>query len=196
MRVFRLRLALTPGCASQRGMTLVELMVALAIAAILATIGFPSMSTFIQNNRLLSQTNALLGSLNQARSHAVARGRAVTVCGSAGGADCDGSWSTGWMTFVDEDGDGVRDAEEERLAFVSSVPDGVNIRLVGDVVTLRFTREGSVAEERRHTFAICDGRGSGSARGVVVFPTGGTRAATDGDGNGVREGASGLDIEC
>ncbi len=194
MIIFRLHFLRKRG--RERGVTLVELMVVIAIAAILATIGVPSMLTFIQNNRLVSQANILLGSLNEARSHAVARARPVTVCGSADGGACNGNWSAGWMSFVDTDGNGARAAGEEVRAFVSGVPDGVAIRLAGEVVSIRFTREGSVAGERRHTFSICDGRGSGSARGVIVLPTGGTRAATDADGNGVRDDASGSDIQC
>ena len=87
----------------QRGFTLVELMVAVSIAAILLAVGIPSFRSTIASNRLTSTTNDLVGSLNQTRSEAIRRGGRLTVCMSSDGSTCatTGTWGQGWISFVD-----------------------------------------------------------------------------------------------
>ena len=82
---------------------MIELLVALSIAAILLAVGVPSFRSTIASNRLTSTTNDLVASLAQARSEAIKRGVRVTVCISSNGADCatTGSWEQGWISFVD-----------------------------------------------------------------------------------------------
>jgi len=65
---------------SQRGFTLVELMVTIAILAILATIGLPSFQRLIADYRVSSQANGVQGLLQFARSEAVKRRQSVSVC--------------------------------------------------------------------------------------------------------------------
>ena len=62
-----------------RGFTLLELMVTVAVAAILATVAVPGFRDLIQNNRVTTQTNELVTALNFARTEAVKRGRPVDV---------------------------------------------------------------------------------------------------------------------
>jgi len=62
-----------------RGFTLLELMVAIAVLAILATVGVPSFRALIQNNRVTTQANELVSALSFARTEAVKRGRNVEV---------------------------------------------------------------------------------------------------------------------
>ena len=64
----------------QRGLTAIELMVTLAILAILIGIAAPSMTRFIVQWRLSNAVNAVTGSLRIARTEAIARARPVVVC--------------------------------------------------------------------------------------------------------------------
>ena len=77
------------------GFTLIELMVTLAIAAVLMMVAVPSLTTFRRNAELTSATNTLLASINAARGEAMKRGRSAMVV--ANGT----SWNAGWTVFVD-----------------------------------------------------------------------------------------------
>lgn len=85
------------------GFTLVELMVTIAVLAILLAIGIPAFAPLIASNRLTSATNELVAALQTARTEAIRRNVRVTVCPAAPTATaCSGAWRDGWMAFVDQ----------------------------------------------------------------------------------------------
>lgn len=90
------------------GFTLIELMVVVAIAAIMLAIAAPNFQSFFEQNRLTSQANQLAASFNLARSEAITRNTTVTVCKSSNtntnAPTCDttpSGWETGWIIFID-----------------------------------------------------------------------------------------------
>lgn len=88
------------------GFTLIELMVTVAVVAILLGLAVPNLGTAIQNNRATTQANALLAALNLARSEAVKRGTLVSVCPlekDANPPDCadDDDWPNGWFVYLE-----------------------------------------------------------------------------------------------
>lgn len=87
------------------GVTLLELVITVAILAIIAVIALPSFNVVIVSNRLSAGANELVGSLQLARSEAIRRGSRVVVCPSSTGADCAGAWSDGWIVFEDRNRD-------------------------------------------------------------------------------------------
>ena len=99
---------------AQRGVTLIELMIAVAIAAILLALAAPSFQQALGKNRLSSAASELTGAVQLARAEAIRNNRRVTLCRSADGSTCSSSSSTwpGWILFVDTDGDGVRGSIE------------------------------------------------------------------------------------
>ena len=79
------------------GFTLIELMVTVAVIAILAVVAMPNLMSVINANRLRSQADELVGALQMARGEAIRRNSAVTVCPTEDGAECGGdSWSS-WL---------------------------------------------------------------------------------------------------
>jgi type IV fimbrial biogenesis protein FimT len=84
------------------GVTLLELLVTIAVAGIIATIAVPGIHSIIQNNRSVSYTNDFVTTLNFARSEAIKRRQTVTVCTSTDGANCrtdadKDHWEDGWI---------------------------------------------------------------------------------------------------
>lgn len=74
------------------GFTLVEAMVTVAIAIILASIAMPSYSSFVANQRVKSVASDLIITMTKARNEAIMRNANVTVTPNAGG------WKNGWQT--------------------------------------------------------------------------------------------------
>ncbi|MNX10058.1 putative major pilin subunit [compost metagenome] len=96
----------------QRGLTAIELMVTLAILAILIGIAAPSMTRFIVQWRLSNAVNAVTGSLRTARTEAIARARPVVVCQLRAGTavECEtgsggNDFAAGWIVFAKNDRD-------------------------------------------------------------------------------------------
>lgn len=125
-------LAKRNGFQVQKGVTLIELMVTVAVAIILLGIAVPSFQSVIRTNRIASLTNELVAALNLARSEAITRGTTVTLCRTDNpntpinniadphtGPTCSTAagtgWPNGWLLFVDDDRDGTVDDAELRL---------------------------------------------------------------------------------
>lgn len=75
----------------ENGFTLIELIIALLVAALLLAWGVPSFQRFMENTTLTSETNNWVGVVNHARSEAVTRGERVTICRTIRANACDGS---------------------------------------------------------------------------------------------------------
>lgn len=99
-----------------RGFSVVELVVTLAVAAVLLAAAIPSFQSVIRSNRMSSQANELLTAFTLARSEAVKRNGTIAVCSadtSTSPPTCGTDWAAGTMVFADADGDGVHDTGEE-----------------------------------------------------------------------------------
>jgi type IV fimbrial biogenesis protein FimT len=110
---------LSPAHLRCAGFTLFELLIVLVIAAIILGLGSPSFSDFRRNSRLTSAANDLLAAGQFARTEAIKRQSIVSICPSAAPGDpepaCGGASFSGWITFVDTDGDCLHSAGEEVL---------------------------------------------------------------------------------
>lgn len=86
-----------------RGLTLIEICVALAVLAILATMALPTWRTWIERQELALRAQTLASALTRARTEAIRRGFRVNLCKSPDGRTCadGGDWSAGWILHVD-----------------------------------------------------------------------------------------------
>jgi type IV fimbrial biogenesis protein FimT len=94
------------------GLSLVELMIVLALAALLTSLAAPSMRSLWVQRSVLLAAEALVSDLRYARSEALQRARPVLVCQSDNGLSCAGdrsAWAAGWLVFVDSNANGALD---------------------------------------------------------------------------------------
>lgn len=169
----------------QTGFTLIELIVTMAIAAILLTVGVPSFSTVIKNNRLVSQTNSLVTDLNIARSEAVKRATSVVLCNSsnpnAAAPTCSGSgnnWSSGWLVFVDANTNSTFDGTDTLIKVGQAIDGSAAVRATAGLNTFTYAADGTNASAAVADFAICDDRGEDFGRQVRISTTGRPRLIT------------------
>jgi type IV fimbrial biogenesis protein FimT len=90
------------------GFTMFELVVTMAVVAILASLAIPSYKYITSANRVSSEVNALLGDMRYARTEAVRQGIPVTVCAANSTQTActpgDTTWESGWIVFADPNG--------------------------------------------------------------------------------------------
>ena len=158
----------------QSGFSLIELMMVLAVVAIFATVAIPSYQSTIQNGRLTSQTNELIGALYYARSEAVKIRSDVQICKSNDGLSCDSglNWQDGWLVWNDADGDGAVD-ETEILRVGSEAEGQISVFATMDEVT--FSNRG--LSSLSGTWQLCDSRGVSKAKAIVISPSGRVRSS-------------------
>ncbi len=162
----------------RQGFTVIELMLVVAVAAVLLTVAAPAMVDMILNNRMTSQANELLADLAYARSQAASMGVRMTACVSSDGANCTGSgWSAGRMVFADTDGDGAHDSGEEILRVTSALSGGNTVAVtgLGTATVIQFRPSGITAglTGASAAFKLCDSRtGADVGRTVTVALTG------------------------
>lgn len=151
------------------GFTLIELMITLVLVAILATIGVPSFVNFIANNRLTVQANELVSALNLARSESIKRNLRVTVCRSANGTGCGGTWNNGWIVFVDEGTAATVDGGDEVLRVYSSAGSSATLTAVVPSTTtaVNAVQFQGIGLTTRVEFTLTDANCSGDQRRII-----------------------------
>jgi type IV fimbrial biogenesis protein FimT len=152
------------------GFTLVEVMIAIALAALLLVVAVPSFRTMLLNNRMLSHANSLVSALNLARSEAVKRSGNVSVCRRDGS-----DWQQGWL--VTTGGDCPPGAGETDLS-VEYEFEGLE-QVSGTANSLTFSGNGIPSTPL--LFTLCDERGAADARAVYVNAVGQVKSMTTKD---------------
>ena len=161
---------------SAGGYSLYELLMSLALAAIVLGVGLPSFGTLVADQRLRAQIDPLFHAIHRARKASITRRRAVTLCASDDGRQCAQSmdWSAGWILFVNDDRDEppARDDDETLLGVHTGDP-GVAIAANRPAFTLRSTE----LRATNGTLVFCDRAGRVRPRALVVSYTGRPRVA-------------------
>lgn len=150
------------------GFTLVEIMVTIAVMAILMGIAIPSFTEVMLGSKLGSYANNLSSSALLARSEAIKRNERITLCVSLAGTACEaGSWEQGWIV---KSGSSILHRQE-------ALPTGLKATEASSLTSIDFSPTGAGATSA--TFTICRATPSvGSQERIVNISATGRVAVT------------------
>lgn len=160
----------------EAGFTLVEMIVTVAVLAILATLAVPGLQDLLGNARRAAAVNGFIGAVQLARSESIKRARPVSLCRSEDGASCagPGDWARGWLVFVPADpgrpalagpGSDILRFEQSRYRGAIEANRAVFVFRPGD------------ARSTNGTVIFCDPRGPAASRAVIISHTGRPRGS-------------------
>jgi type IV fimbrial biogenesis protein FimT len=166
----------------QSGFTMLELLTAVAVAAVLLVVALPNYQQMIKNNCLTTDANSLVTSLQQARSEAVKRSTTTTLT-ATNAADSSNEWGLGWKITIDEDrnGNGTLDAGEDYDGD-GALSNSALVREVGltctkttvdepaDTTSITYDSSGFPSTSAK--FNVCDDRTGETGRQVSISFTG------------------------
>ena len=166
----------------RNGFTLIELIITVAIAAIVLAIGVPSFRTTILNNTRTTLSNDLIGAISLARSEAAKSGFKTVICRSVDGVSCSitdpGAWKNGWILFSDRNQNNTVDAGEV-LKVYSAINSNFTLNSGSSFSQWIAYRSSGIAEgdtvlsgQILGVFRLCDSRGVDEARFVEISNTG------------------------
>jgi type IV fimbrial biogenesis protein FimT len=175
------------------GFTLIEVMITIAIAAILLGVAIPSFSEIIASNRLTTNVNELVTALNLARSEAIKRGQQVTVRRKG---NISGAWESGWDVFVDKDVSNAFNDDADStlcetntdgspkedclLKTIAALPNGYTIRTGASTYQdyAAYLPSGLSKVVTGDTFRLCDSTlNTTNSRAIIVNAAGRARAS-------------------
>lgn len=153
------------------GLTLIELLAALLVLAVLATAGVPTLTDFLLDARMAAQVNRFVHGVHVAKRAAHSALTPTALCKSPDGLQCSSTaaWHDGWVVFVNTDRDYPPQIDPgERVLDVSGA------FLPGTIVANRANFVFRPFETRSTNGALtfCDRRGAAKSRAVIVSAAG------------------------
>ena len=157
------------------GFTLLELIITVALVSIVMAIAIPSMTTFNQNDRLVTNINTMIGHLAYARSEAVKRSQQVSMCVSNDAATCTGGndWEDGWIIYIDADASNTFDASEEVLRAQQAL--GNTQTMTPTTFASQVTYDYRGFATSTGSFQLCDNRTGPHGKTISISNTGRVR---------------------
>jgi type IV fimbrial biogenesis protein FimT len=161
-----------------RGVTAFELMVAMAIVAVLLATGVPAFKNYSWNLRMRTAMDTLVTDITLARGRAISHNTQTIICPAADASDCAGhsQWQDGWIVFTDLNGDHHKQDNEVLLKHAGAI-EFVDVSSSLSRSYLRFYPNGT-APGSNLSILFCDRRGAKHASKLVVSNTGRIRTET------------------
>lgn len=184
----------------QKGFTIVELIVAMAIMIIVLFVGMPSLKEMSLRNQMTTHINEFIAMQRMARQLALFNKTNVTFCASLDGRACISKkyWSEGALVFVDHNGDRKLDKEDKIVRFFQANAKELQVtwRAFQNKSYLQFGANGWT-KNQNGTFRFCfKGESARFNRAVIITKIGRARLSTDADRDGFHEDGAGEVISC
>lgn len=165
-----------PGPSGQRGFTIGEVLATMAVVSVSMSLVVPSLESLTRSNQRASAINELVATMHVARSEAITRNAPVVVCPSEDGRTCAPvAWETGWIRFVDKNGDYLPEADEALLGATPQLA-GLTIRTETFDKAFAYAPSGRVegpdGGQGGGDFTFCAGGNSAEAQVVSVSALG------------------------
>ena len=177
----------------QNGFTLLEMLVTVAILAILVGVVAPSINTILVKNRVTGDINTLSAIAQQARFSAVNEQFDVILCPTTNYDTCVNDWANAKMIFIDENSNGSRDSSESLIASSDPLNTGNTINGISGAIS--FSEQGSISTSA--TITICPkSKDTSYASALLLSLYGRISVAIDSDNDGVNEDLSGTALTC
>lgn len=152
----------------EKGYTILELMIVVALIGALAGYGIPNMFDLVKSNRLVTSTNELITAVHYAKSEASKRARPVFV--QAISSTAGNEWGAGWRVWADEDRNGVMAAGE----LVREFEGGLDVVMdeAASVSSISFNSLGVPRGSATLTINVCDDRSAETGRSITMTALG------------------------
>lgn len=178
---------------NQKGLTLLEMLVAVAVLAIILTTVAPSIQSILIKNRITSDLNNLSAVAQRARFTAVDEQASVVLCPTENYTACTSSWKKAKMVFVDANGNGSRDSSETLI--VASDPLNSANAIYGITGSLVFDEQGGI--DKAATITLCPkDNDTDYASALLLSLYGRISVAVDSNGDGTKEDLNGDALAC
>ena len=178
---------------SQKGVTITELLIGIAIVAIVTTLVIPSGRDILVQNRIVAEINETSALVQFARSYAIDNQIDTVICPAGDFVNCETDWAQPKIVFADLNNDNIRNADEELLV-ANSLLSPHNL-LTGPATPIRFQASGSVSSPA--TLLMCHkDREDKFARALTVSLQGRVKNSQDTNNDGIHETNAGTPLDC
>jgi type IV fimbrial biogenesis protein FimT len=184
---------------AQKGFTLIETLITIAILTLLTTIAIPSFGDFTVRVRVNNEVSALHRLLLLARNHAVNQERFVTLCPLSPSRQCSSDWHETLSVFYDDNKNKKLDhlSDETLIKTKLSIKLGDKLQYAQGRIALIYAPSGRLAVWGGNgTFRYCPKDHSDKSRGIVISGAGRFYLTSDQNLDGLDENRSGHQIIC
>ncbi|RLV59634.1 prepilin-type N-terminal cleavage/methylation domain-containing protein [Parashewanella curva] len=162
------------------GFTLVEMMITIAVAAILLTVGVPSLTSFYQQVRAEQNIKQIQSLLAYARNQATSYQRSITICpkSNSTSSTCGNDWHEGMVVYATMGLSGTggtgSSPTQKTLRQLSKFDDGDSINFKYTSIT--FSSEGQISsfgeDEDSADMVYCPDNKVSLAKGITIYASG------------------------
>ncbi|MBB1289604.1 GspH/FimT family pseudopilin [Pseudoalteromonas sp. SR43-6] len=149
-----------------KGVTLLELMVSMAVVSIISQLSMWFYPDFLAKNRLDNHVNLLHRNINYGRLYAIENGTYVTLCALKGSQCTKDEWDGQMSLFIDKDKSTTLDDDELLLSTFEDVHDADTLEYPRNAITFR--PDGSLNGFQNGTFIYCPNSNKANLEGLAL----------------------------